>query len=632
MSPETKPPKYATLEHIAVSESEFRNWQLTVDILAQIAGIPAALIMRCHQEEIEVVVSSQGAGHVYPPGRRESLATGLYCETVLRTQRALLVANAAEDPAWSQNPDMKLGLISYYGLPLNWPGGEVFGTLCILDRQQNAYSPLVRALLERFRDCVEFSLSRIYGASSADAALRESEHHISRQHTLLDAVINSAGDIMIFSLDRQYCYTAFNEKHRREMRAVWQTDIQLGRSLLDCMSDLRLRALARLSIDRALGGESFTEIQHQTGPGTCYEFIWNPIRRKDGSVEGLTAFIRDVTVRQRGEDELRKSRSMLAQAEKLAQIGSWEWEVATDTVKWSDELFRLFGLAPADTAPPFAEHSQCYHPEDRQRLNAAIAATIAHGTPFEVEVRVTRHDGEQRIYLARGNANHAPGSAPYLVGSFQDITVQKRTEEALRQNEQEHRLLIQNLHSGVVVHAADTQILFANEQGARLLGLSVDQMEGKLAGDPVWSFVREDGTIMPVAEYPVNRVVATGQPQLDMIVGINRPPALKRRWVLVNAFPEFGDQGQLRKIVVTFADITERMEMEIRAAEQLAELRRWQKAMLGRENRVLEAKREVNTLLARLGEPPRYGSVAEVGATAPTSHAPAHRAPLPTAP
>ena len=139
MSGESKPPKYPILDEIEVPEDVLKNWQTTVDLLAEIAGTSAALIMRVHASVIEVFVASHSPCNVYHASEKEPLNTGLFCETVMSTQRELLVPNALKDPAWDRNPDIKLGMISYCGLPLTWPTSEIFGTICILDKQENTY-------------------------------------------------------------------------------------------------------------------------------------------------------------------------------------------------------------------------------------------------------------------------------------------------------------------------------------------------------------------------------------------------------------------------------------------------------------------------------------------------------------
>jgi PAS domain S-box-containing protein len=113
-----------------------------------------------------------------------------------------------------------------------------------------------------------------------------------------------------------------------------------------------------------------------------------------------------------------------------------------------------------------------------------------------------------------------------------------------------------------VVHAPDTRILLFNQTALTLLGLSAEQMLGKAATDPTWHFVSETGDPMPLEEYPVQQVLATRRSLVNFVVGVNHPISDVRTWVLVNAFPEFDGQQQLRQIVVTFLDITERKRAE----------------------------------------------------------------------
>jgi PAS domain S-box-containing protein len=142
-----------------------------------------------------------------------------------------------------------------------------------------------------------------------------------------------------------------------------------------------------------------------------------------------------------------------------------------------------------------------------------------------------------------------------------------RTRE-LRQSEEQHRSLLEQLRIGIVVHAPDTTIQFSNQEALRMLGLSAEQMHGKTASDPAWRFVREDGSAMAPEDYPANRVLASLQPVRDYVVGVDRSATGDRVWVLVRAHPAFGPKQELLYIVVTFVDITESK----RAAAEKAEL------------------------------------------------------------
>lgn len=162
----------------------------------------------------------------------------------------------------------------------------------------------------------------------------------------------------------------------------------------------------------------------------------------------------------------------------------------------------------------------------------------------------------------------------YLVGNekviqcnVRDISDRKRAWAAklaidaacikLLEHQEAHSLLIENLPVGVLVHAPDTRIVLCNPEASQLLGFSSDQMLGKDTRDPLWRLVREDGTRMPVDEFPVNQVIATGQVLKNYVTGIDLGHDAEYKWVLVNAYPQFDSSYVLRHIVVMFTDISD---------------------------------------------------------------------------
>jgi PAS domain S-box-containing protein len=128
--------------------------------------------------------------------------------------------------------------------------------------------------------------------------------------------------------------------------------------------------------------------------------------------------------------------------------------------------------------------------------------------------------------------------------------------------------LIEHLPIGVLILAPDTRVMFSNLAAAKLIGLSQEQMLGKHAGDPVWRFIRDDGTRLPLVEFPVNQVIATVQMLKDFVLGVERADG-GYTWLLVNAFPEFDCEQQLQQVIITFADITDRKSGEERIQRQL---------------------------------------------------------------
>ena len=134
----------------------------------------------------------------------------------------------------------------------------------------------------------------------------------------------------------------------------------------------------------------------------------------------------------------------------------------------------------------------------------------------------------------------------------------RHVSASLRKSEEHLRLLVDHLHAGVIVHAPDGRIILSNPEAARLLGLSEAQMLGKTAADPAWCFTGENGEPLPLNDYPITRVIATGKPLSGSVLGIQKGQKPEKTWVLVNAYPEFHGDGTLAQVIVTFVDITER--------------------------------------------------------------------------
>ena len=148
---------------IIVLEDTLKNWQEIVDILAQLCEVPAALVMRLRNSDIEVFISSKSEGNPYHPGESEHFdESGLYCETVIKSKGKLLVPDALADEHWKNNPDVKRNMISYSGFPIFSPNGKPFGTICVLDNKRNEYSKVIEQLMLKFKGIMESHLELIY--------------------------------------------------------------------------------------------------------------------------------------------------------------------------------------------------------------------------------------------------------------------------------------------------------------------------------------------------------------------------------------------------------------------------------------------------------------------------------------
>jgi PAS domain S-box-containing protein len=150
------------MEH---SENSFTNipdwtlkkWQELADLLTGLFNIPVALIMKTEKEFMEVFITSNSKNNPYHVGDKEKWY-GLYCETVIKTKKKLLIPNATIDKNWDKNPDIKLGMIAYLGFPINFPDGQPFGTICVLDDKEHHFTKQHENLLLQFKNILELDL------------------------------------------------------------------------------------------------------------------------------------------------------------------------------------------------------------------------------------------------------------------------------------------------------------------------------------------------------------------------------------------------------------------------------------------------------------------------------------------
>lgn len=191
--------------------------------------------------------------------------------------------------------------------------------------------------------------------------------------------------------------------------------------------------------------------------------------------------------------------------------------------------------------------------------------------------------------------------------------VRERTAE-LHASEERYRSLIQKVQTAIVLHDGQGRILTSNPLAQALLGLTEDQLLGKALIDPEWHFVRQDGSVLPVAEYPASLVLSTRQPLRGYVTGISRPDRDDVAWALVNGEPEYDDAGEITQVIVSFVDITGRKQAEeelrklneeleqrvkdrtVELEQKNLELERMNRLFVGRELRMVELKERIKEL------------------------------------
>ncbi len=201
-----------------------------------------------------------------------------------------------------------------------------------------------------------------------------------------------------------------------------------------------------------------------------------------------------------------------------------------------------------------------YDSQDRDKLLETI---IAKGELRDYELKLKSRTGEIIYVSVNAHLNYdINGNPAQIDGAIRDIRERKKAEEALKVSLSRYQSLISNLEAGVVVHNPDTSIALNNKRASELLGLSDDQMKGKLAIDPRWMFVQEDLTPLALNEYPVNKVLNTNSPFLNFVIGAFIPEKNDIIWLNVNGTPVFNNNGEIQEVLISFLDITERKKAE----------------------------------------------------------------------
>jgi PAS domain S-box-containing protein len=196
---------------------------------------------------------------------------------------------------------------------------------------------------------------------------------------------------------------------------------------------------------------------------------------------------RQISVHKDVEDTLRRNQQRLSAAQEIAVVGSWEWDVGTNTLSWSDELFRICGLSPQD-GMTYARFLQTIHPSDRNDVVSALQLSRNTGHPFRIQYRVLRADGTVRILEARGQVEFdGDGGFIRVQGTGQDITELREAQEGLERSRQQLRALSAHLQS--VREEERTRIAreIHDELGQALTALKLDlaTLARKAGGDAV---------------------------------------------------------------------------------------------------------------------------------------------------
>jgi PAS domain S-box-containing protein len=189
-------------------------------------------------------------------------------------------------------------------------------------------------------------------------------------------------------------------------------------------------------IEGALAGE--TQLFHREIPTPSGEIRYTQSSYipdvVEGEVRGFFVLVTDITEQRRIEEEVERNRARLAEAERIARMGSWEWDIPGRRLTCSEGLYEIYGISPEQLDGRYERGSRYVHPEDRERVEQQMQEAVESGVSVDLEYRIIRPDGRVRRVHGRAELSaDSDGNALRLTGTVQDVTELHAAAEALHQ-------------------------------------------------------------------------------------------------------------------------------------------------------------------------------------------------------
>jgi len=239
-----------------------------------------------------------------------------------------------------------------------------------------------------------------------------------------------------------------NEEVLKDINAHW--DLAFKEEIAD-MRDSILKSATEMSIweyEWRIKTKS-NKVKWLAGKGI-------PEKKKDGAIEWDTLIL-DITKSKKSELALKSQKNVLERTEAIANVGSWEWDIAKDKVSWSQELFKIFEIDPKNGEPTYKDHPKIYTPESFKELDICVSNAIKYGLPYELEAEIITGKGGRKYCNARGYVKRDENDKiSHLYGSFQDISHRKIAEIKWKESQEDYKAITDSVPGVVLKYQLNT--------------------------------------------------------------------------------------------------------------------------------------------------------------------------------
>ncbi|MBT3237721.1 MAG: PAS domain S-box protein [Rhodospirillaceae bacterium] len=291
------------------------------------------------------------------------------------------------------------------------------------------------------------------------------------------------------------------------------------------------------------------------GSGLPVEYTSTPVF-EDGETAGAVVVFRDIAERKATELALRKSDERFTKSQDFANIGTWDWNIQTGDLYWSDQIAPLFGHETGALEMTYDNFVAAIHPDDRERVTNAVTACVEKGIEYNIEHRAVWPDGTTRYLLEKGDVVRDDDGKPLnMLGVVQDITPAKEAEWAVQKSEEQYREIVEGTDDLVTVVDSTGHFLFVNHKANDIYGVPPEECVGRLAFDFIHPDDRES-TAIAFNRWVTNK--ETCQTYENRQQNANGQ-VFYMLWTVNIYYDETGEIATVRSIA---RDITERHEMQ----------------------------------------------------------------------